>query len=132
MDRNGRVELGLGGDIIGLVVLREPDAVGPRALAQIVAGEDPRRDGPNLLDQSIDRVVPGASLGLGTVQRVGVAILVTPIKKRAVGALLEIHTTSFRRATLEDLENAVSEKGEFAAAAPLDERCHRPPQPVPG
>ena len=78
MVRQRRVELGGGADVIRLVELGEPDARGSRSLAEVVAGEDPRRDAPNLLNERVDRVVAAAPLGLGSVQGIGVAVIVAP------------------------------------------------------
>ena len=60
----------VGRDVVGLVELGEPDALGLRAPAEVVAGEDPGRDPLDLLDQRVDRVVAVAPLGLGPAQRV--------------------------------------------------------------
>ena len=45
-------------NVLGLVERREPDAGGLGAEAQVVALEDARADGLDLLNQAVDRVMP--------------------------------------------------------------------------
>ena len=59
------VEFGRRTTVIALVELGEPDALRAGALAKVIAGEDPRRDPPDLLDKGVDGIVAAARLALG-------------------------------------------------------------------
>ena len=76
--RPARVELGGLAHVARLVEHREPDARGPRPQAQVIRLEDAEADRLDLLDQRVDRVVPGGPLRLRQAGRMGIAIRMAP------------------------------------------------------
>src|SRR5580693_4877305 len=96
------VVIGGRGDMGRLGERGEPDARGPGSQAEIIQPEDAQADRLDLLDQRVDRIMPGASFRLRKTRRMSITIRMTPSQKRTARAILQMRTAAVFGAPLQD------------------------------